>query len=171
MRWVFLDRIDELQPGERAVGRKGVGGAEDYFTDHFPGFPVVPGVVQVEALAQLSGKLVEVTIWDQLRRWAWPILSMVRKAKFRRFVRPGDTLVLKSELLMLREESALCKVRGEVDGTPTCDAELLFVFNPEDLQSRFEQQRLEESERINLSLLWSGYDAWAARTAGPLEAE
>ena len=59
MRWSFLDKIIELTPGEHAIGAKGVAGSEDYFADHFPDFPVLPGVLQVEALAQLSGKLVE----------------------------------------------------------------------------------------------------------------
>ncbi len=164
MRWVFLDRIDELIPGERAIGRKGVSGAEDYFADHFPGWPVVPGVVQIEALAQLSGKLVEVTVFDQERRWVWPILSMVRKAKFRRFVRPGDTIELRSTISELRDESAICKVRATVDGLPTTDAEILFVFNPGDLEEAFAQRQLETLERANLDQLWAGYTDWAAKT-------
>ncbi|MCA9539005.1 MAG: beta-hydroxyacyl-ACP dehydratase [Myxococcales bacterium] len=162
MRWSFLDRIDELIPGERARGRKGVASSEDYFADHFPGFPVVPGVVQVEALAQLSGKLIEVTVRGAEGRWVWPILSMVRKAKFRRFVRPGDPLTLHSELTHLRGESALCKVHGMVDGQRTCDAELVFVFNPDDLDTTAAQERLERLERENLKLLWPGYEAWDA---------
>ena len=162
MRWCFLDRIDALQPGEAARGRKGVAGSEDYFADHFPGFPVVPGVVQIEALAQLSGKLIEVTLFDQEARWVWPILSMVRKAKFRRFVRPGDNLVLHSRLAELRDESAICQVHGEVDGRKHIDAELLFVFNPEGLDTDEAQQTLERLERQNLKLLWEGYPAWAA---------
>ena len=162
MRWWFLDRIDDLRSGELARGRKGVASSEDYFADHVPGYPVVPGVVQVEALAQLSGKLIEVTVFDQQKRWVWPILSMVRKAKFRRFVRPGDTLVLHSRLLELRDESAICGVHGEVDGKKTIDAELLFVFNPGDLDTREAQATLERLERENLKLLWSGYVAWAA---------
>lgn len=161
MRWSFLDRIDELVPGESARGRKGCASSEDYFADHFPGFPVVPGVVQIEALAQLSGKLIEVTVFDRERRWVWPILSMVRKAKFRRFVRPGDTLVLHTSIKAMRDESAVCAVRGEVDGQRTVDAEIVFVFDPEGLDTDESQKRLEVLERANLKLLWSGYVAWA----------
>lgn len=164
MRWIFLDRIDELSPGEGAVGRKGCASSEDYFAEHFPGFPVVPGVVQIEALAQLSGKLIEVTLFETERRWVWPILSIVRKAKFRRFVRPGDTLMLHTKLQSLRDESAVCTVHGTVDGHRTINAELVFVFNPERLDTDDAQKRLEALERENLGLLWSGYQAWAERT-------
>ena len=64
---------------------------------------MVPGVIQIEALAQLSGKLIEVTVFDNDRRWVWPILSIVRKAKFRRFVRPGDTLHVETKVLSVRQ--------------------------------------------------------------------
>ncbi len=160
MRWCFLDRIDELIPGEKARGRKGVANSEDYFADHFPGFPVVPGVIQVEALAQLAGKLIEVTLYGSQGRWVWPILSIVRKAKFRRFVRPGDPLVLEIELAHLREESALVKAKASVEGKCTTQAELVFVFNPADLDTEKAQQKLEDMEREHLSYLWDGYDAW-----------
>ncbi len=165
MRWLFLDRIDDIVAGERALGRKGVASSEDYFAEHFPKFPVVPGVVQVEALAQLSGKLIEVTLFEHHQRWVWPILSMVRKAKFRRFVRPGDTIVLESNISELRDESAICKVKAKVDGKVTTDAELLFVFNPGDLAGAGAQALLEELERDNLNMLWDGYKEWAKRTA------
>ena len=169
MRWIFLDRIDALVPGESAEGRKGVASSEDYFADHFPDFPVVPGVIQVEALAQLSGKLIEVTVFGAEKRWVWPILSIVRKAKFRRFVRPGDPLVLVSKLTELREESAVCKVAAKVDGRTTTDAELLFVFSPENLDSPDAQALLERLERKNLELLWPEYAEWAKNDGRPEE--
>ncbi|MFN3198698.1 MAG: 3-hydroxyacyl-ACP dehydratase FabZ family protein [Bradymonadia bacterium] len=165
MRWLFLDRITEMVPGERAQGLKGVASSEDYFVDHFPSFPVVPGVVQVEALAQLSGKLIEISIYESERRWVWPILSMVRKAKFRRFVRPGDQMVMTTDIVELREESAICKVKSTVDGQITTNAELLFVFNPDRLETDEAQKRLEGLERANLKVLWSEYEAWVERLA------
>jgi len=167
MRWVFLDRIVELLPGENARGFKGVAASEDYFADHFPGFPVLPGVLQIEALAQLSGKLIEVTVFGRERRWVWPILSIVKKAKFRRFVTPGVALELETTLLELRDESALCKAAARLDGKISTDAELVFVFNPGDLDTPEAQARLEQLERENLKQLWPGYKAWAAATREP----
>lgn len=166
MRWIFLDRITEMVPGSRAQGLKGVASSEDYFVDHFPSFPVLPGVIQVEALAQLSGKLIEISVFDDERRWVWPILSMVRKAKFRRFVRPGDQMVMTAEIVELREESAICKVKATVDGQITTNAELLFVFSPDRLDTDEAQRELEELERANLKILWDGYKAWSDATRG-----
>ena len=169
MRWHFIDRIDELIPGERAQGRKGVAGSEDYFADHFPDFPVLPGVIQIEALAQLAGKLIEVTVYSEQKRWVWPILSMVRKAKFRRFVRPGDPLMLHAEIDQIRDESAVCKVYTEVDGKRMADAQIVFVFNAGNLDTDAAQAKLEGLERTNLSILWDGYTDWATGPGAPTE--
>ena len=166
MRWIFLDRIEEMEIGVSAEGHKCVTGSEPYFADHFPSFPVVPGVLQIEALAQLSGKLIEVSIFEQEGRWIWPILSMVKKAKFRRFVRPGDVLKLHTTVKTIRGESALVSVYSSVENQKTCEAELLFVFNPDDLESDEAQIRLERLERENLKALWSGYQNWANRVDG-----
>ncbi|MFZ4734443.1 MAG: 3-hydroxyacyl-ACP dehydratase FabZ family protein [Bradymonadia bacterium] len=166
MRWAFLDRISELQPGERAVGHKAVASSEDFFADHFPGFPVLPGVLQIEALAQTSGKLIEVTVFERQGRWVWPIISIVKKAKFRRFVAPGHLLSLETRLVELRDESAICKAEARLEGKITTEAELVFVFNPGDLDTREAQERLERLERENLRLLWPGYAAWDAATRG-----
>ena len=163
MRWIFLDRINELEVGVQAQGHKCVTTSAPYFADHFPSFPVVPGVVQIEALAQLSGKLIEVSVFETDDRWVWPILSMVKKAKFRRFVRPGDVLTLHAQIKVLRDESALVSVIGRVGDDKTCEAELLFVVNPDNLESDDSQLLLERLERENLKQLWAGYGAWAQR--------
>ena len=169
MRWVFLDRISEVVPGERIVGHKGVASSEDYFADHFPGYPVLPGVVQIEALAQVSGKLIELTVFERDRRWVWPIISIVKKAKFRRFVQPGCVLTLESTLTEIREESAICKTAAKIDGKITTEAELIFVFNPGSLSTPEAQAKLEQLERENLRQLWPGYPDWDARLRSPTE--
>lgn len=157
MRWRMIDRIEEIVPGSHAAAWKGVTLAEDYFEDHFPKFPVVPGVIIVEALAQVSGKLIELSVWEERGMWPFPVLSMVRNAKFRRFIRPGESIRLETKLVEVREESAVTKCRAIVDGKPTTDAELLFVFDPEGLQNALEQDELIRIEHQWLKILWPGW--------------
>lgn len=161
MRWRLLDAIEEIQPGERAIGYKGVTLAEDYFEDHFPNFPVVPGVLVIEALAQLAGKLVEISVYSDRQFWPFPILSMVNKAKFRKFIPPGSRIQLEITIQDIRDESARVKAAASVDGKTTTDAELIFVFDPEGLSDALGQEDLERIERRWLKMLWPGYDAWA----------
>ena len=164
MRWLFLDRVEEIQAGRRAVGLKLPAMSEDYFVDHFPTFPVVPGVIIVEALAQLSGKLLEVSLWEERGFWVWPILSIVQQAKFRHFVRPGQPITLVSKAVSIRNESAAVNVVAQVEGKRICNAELMFVFDPDGLETEEAQFDLEKTERLALKNLWIDYPEWAERT-------
>ena len=164
MRWRMIDRIDEIVPGTSAVGWKGVTLAEDYFEDHFPKFPVVPGVILIEALAQLSGKLIELSVWEEKGLWPFPVLSMVRNAKFRRFIKPGESIKLEVKLTEIREESALTKCRAIVDGKTTTDVELLFVFDPEGLNNALDQDELIKIEHGWLKILWAGWPEYLAKS-------
>jgi len=159
---MFLDRILEIDTGRRAVGLKTASRSEDFFVDHFPGFPVVPGVLLLEALAQLSGKLLELTILEERGFWSWPIFSMANKVKFRRFVRPGDLVRLETELIAIAPESAQCKVRALVEGRVVAQAEQTFVFDPEGLGEEDDRRLLEEYERKQFKILWDGWPEWDA---------
>lgn len=163
MRWRMIDRIDEIVPGEKASAVKGVTLAEDYFEDHFPKFPVVPGVLVVEALAQVSGKLIELSVFEERKLWPFPVLSMVRNAKFRRFIRPGEQIKLEASIAEIREESAVTKCKASVDGKTTTDVELLFVFDPEGLSNALDQDELQDIERQWLRMLWAGFPEWEKR--------
>lgn len=162
MRWLFLDRIDEVTLGERITGVKAVGLAEDYFVDHFPRFPVVPGVVVTEALAQLSGKLIELSVYEETGVWPFPILSMVNKAKFRRFIPPGSLIRMESQVISIREESAMVKVRAKVDDKITTTAELTFVFDPQGIPDGAVD--VEALERDFLRQIWPGYKDYLAQS-------
>ena len=162
MRWIFLDRITDIEVGAEASGIKVVSGEADYFRDHFPDFPVMPGVLLLEAMAQLSGKLLELTLLQTRGMWVWPILSMMDRVKFRHFVRPGDLVVLHTRLLDLREESGRCRVRASVRGQVTTSAEQIFVFDPEGLDTEEGRRKLALHESRVLSLLWSGWPDFAA---------
>ncbi|MCB9745708.1 MAG: beta-hydroxyacyl-ACP dehydratase [Alphaproteobacteria bacterium] len=156
MRWLLVDRIDELILGERARGVKAFTFSEPFFADHFPGFPVVPGVLLLESMAQLSGKLIGYTVRKQRGDWPFPIFTMADRVKFRRFVPPGSVVELHSEFLSLRDESAAMKVRAKVDGKVVAQAEETFVFNAVPLDDEAERQRVEGLERRALRMLWAG---------------
>lgn len=155
MRWQLLDRIDELEEGRYAVGVKCFTLSEPFFADHFPGFPVVPGVLLLESMAQLSGKLIGFTVRRQRGDWPFPIFSMANGVKFRRFVRPGQLVVLRTEFLQLSEESAAMKVQAHVDGKLHAQAEEVFVFNAVPLDDPAERVRVEDLERRALRQLWA----------------
>jgi 3-hydroxymyristoyl/3-hydroxydecanoyl-(acyl carrier protein) dehydratase len=157
VRWRWVDRIDTLELGSSATGSTSFPSDTFFFADHFPGFPVVPGVILLEAMAQLSGKLIGYTVRKQRGDWPFPILSMANAVKFRRFVRPEELAVFESRFIELREESAVMMVRTRVDGKVVAQAEEVFVFNAVPLSSPEEGDRLEAIERAELARLWPGY--------------
>jgi 3-hydroxymyristoyl/3-hydroxydecanoyl-(acyl carrier protein) dehydratase len=154
-----VDAIDtmELHAGARARGRVSFPPDSYFFGDHFPGFPVVPGVILLEAMAQLSGKLIGYTVRKARGDWPFPILSMANNVKFRRFVRPDELVELETRFAELRDESAVMNVRARVDGRVIAQAEEVFVFNAVPLATPEESARLEALERAELARLWAGY--------------
>ncbi len=157
MRWRLVDAIDELDRGRFAAGRVAFDPASEFFGDHFPGFPVVPGVLLMESLAQLAGKLVGYSVRLDRGDWPFPILSMMQGVKFRKFVRPGETVRLEVRLLALRDESAVVDVCAWVGGRRVAQAEQTFVFNAVPLPTPGEAETLERLERGELRRLWAGY--------------
>ncbi len=157
MRWRWLTRIDHIDLGRSASGSMVFPDDSPFFEDHFPGFPVVPGVLLLEAMAQLSGKLIGYTVRKDRGDWPFPILSMANNVKFRKFVRPGELACFESTILELREESSVVAVKTRVDGKVVAQAEEVFVFNAVPLASPAEAERLERLERSELARLWPGY--------------
>lgn len=121
--FLLVDRIVELVQGERAVGLKSVSFNEPFFAGHFPGHPVMPGVLVVEAMAQVGAVLLLSGIPEEKRRVVY--FTGIDKTRFRRPVRPGDTL--RMELVVLKMRARTAKMRGEafVDGTLVAEAEIL----------------------------------------------
>lgn len=157
MRWLLVDAIDELVPDERAVGRVCFPADTPFFQDHFPGFPVVPGVIILESLAQLSGKLIGYSVRLSRGDWPFPILSMANHVKFRKFVRPDQEITLESTILSLRDEMAAVQVRAKVGRKVHAQAEQIFVFNAVPLADQAEKDRVERLERTYLQQLWANY--------------
>ncbi len=121
--FLLVDAITELEPGKRIVGLKSVTVNEPFFSGHFPGTPVMPGVLIIESLAQVAAVLVLREIPDRERKLVY--FSGIDKARFRRPVIPGDQLELVVELLRLKPR--LGKLRGEafVRGKRVAEAEIL----------------------------------------------
>jgi 3-hydroxyacyl-[acyl-carrier-protein] dehydratase len=142
MRYVLLDRITALTPPEVATGIKCVSLADDVFADHFPGHPIMPGALILEALAQLGGVLVEATMRQRGRDDLHALLVTVEKAKFRHMVRPGDRLELEAKGISAHEDGGQVRGFARVDGQLVAESELTFAFakvtNPKLLARRRE---------------------------------
>ncbi len=120
--FLLVDRIIEFEPRKRIVGIKNVTVNEFFFQGHFPGAPVMPGVLVIEAMAQTAGVLMYHEVADANNKLVF--FTGIDKAKFRRPVVPGDTLRL--ELTVLRLKSRYIRLRGEayVDGQLVAEAEI-----------------------------------------------
>ncbi|HEY6341635.1 MAG TPA: 3-hydroxyacyl-ACP dehydratase FabZ [Bryobacteraceae bacterium] len=119
---LLVDRIEELEP-ERVVGVKNVTANEPFFQGHFPEYPVMPGVLIVEAMAQVAGVLVLSQIPDRQKKLV--LLASVEQAKFRKPVRPGDQLRI--EMKVLKRKATVAKMSGTacVNGELVAEAEML----------------------------------------------
>lgn len=123
---LLVDRILELEEGKRVVGLKNVTANEQFFQGHFPGAPVMPGVLIVEAMAQCGAVLFLRDIPDRDKKLF--LFGGVDKARFRRPVVPGDQLIMELELLQKRGGTVRLRGTARVDGNVVAEAELLSVM-------------------------------------------
>jgi 3-hydroxyacyl-[acyl-carrier-protein] dehydratase len=134
MRYQFIDKIKRLEKNKQMVIIKNLTVTEDYFEEHFIHFPVFPGALQIEMIAQTCGALIEISSnYNQ-----FSILLMVEKMKFKKMLHPGDQLVVTVTVLSQHPESALFDAKVVVDGKVVTSGTLMVGISTRDnLGSKF----------------------------------
>lgn len=125
--FLMVDRITELEEGKRAVGLKNVTINEEYFNGHFPGYPVMPGVLIVEALAQVGAVAM---LQKEENRGRLAFFAGIDNCRFKRQVVPGDTLKLEVEITRMRGSIGKGKAIATVEGEVACETEITFALGP-----------------------------------------
>jgi len=126
VRFLLVDRILALEPGKSSRAEKTLAPDEELFRDHFPGFPVVPGVLLTEMMAQAAGKCLDA----ERRQRGKPMLAQIRSASFRDWVRPGETAEIVVTIGNSQDDVATARCHVEVGGRKVCSSDLLFAFMP-----------------------------------------
>jgi len=123
MRWIWIDKFVEFESGRRAVSLKNVTLAEEHLHDHFPGFPVMPECLMIEAMAQTAGILV-----GQAKKFREKvILAKIKKAAFFDYVKPGDTIELEANIESIAQEAA--STSGKITCSDKLIAEIDLMFS------------------------------------------
>ncbi|WP_163099460.1 3-hydroxyacyl-ACP dehydratase FabZ [Peribacillus alkalitolerans] len=123
--FLLVDRILELEEGQRAIGIKNVTANEEFFNGHFPDYPVMPGVLIIEALAQVGA--VAMLIKEE-NKGRLAFFAGIDNCRFKRQVKPGDQLRLEVEIVRLKGPIGKGKAIATVDGEVACEAELTFAL-------------------------------------------
>jgi 3-hydroxyacyl-[acyl-carrier-protein] dehydratase len=125
--FLLVDRILELEPGVRALGIKNITANEPQFTGHWPGSPVMPGVLMVEAMAQVGGMLV-LTMKELEGRTLTAFMAGLDEVRFRRKVVPGDQLVIEAIMTKMRGLVGRAHIVAKVEGDVAVEGEFIFAL-------------------------------------------
>jgi 3-hydroxyacyl-[acyl-carrier-protein] dehydratase len=147
MRFFLIDRITLWEVGAAAEATKNVALSEDFFDDHFPRRPVMPGVLMLEGMAQLSGLLLEASLQEKHAKSAKAVLTVLEKTKFRAMVRPGDVLHYRTEVMSVNEAGGKVRATARRGDTLVTATEMVFAFKYVD------DPQLDEKRR-KLMALW-----------------
>ena len=124
--FLLVDEIVDIEPGKTIKGVKYVNGDEYYFKGHFPGNPIMPGVLQVETIAQVGAVAVLMLPENKNKLM---LFAGIDKARFKRLVKPGDKLEIEVELTDFRRNIGKAKGKATVDGEVACAVEIMFAVS------------------------------------------
>lgn len=123
--FLLVDKISEMEPGKRAVGYKNVTVNEPFFQGHFPGNPIMPGVLIVESMAQVGAAAI-LSLEENKGKLA--VFTGIDKMRFRRQVKPGDTLKIEIEVVKIKGPMGKAKARAGVDDEVAAEGQLMFAL-------------------------------------------
>ncbi|WP_437186162.1 3-hydroxyacyl-ACP dehydratase FabZ family protein [Planctomicrobium sp. SH668] len=156
MRFTLIDKITQVQPGESLTAIKTLSLAEEYLQDHFPGFPIMPGVLMVEAMVQASAWLMRAS---EDFKYSTVLLKEAKGVKFNNFVSPGKTLEIVTTVLKKEEGSWSFKVAGTMEGTSAVNARLVleqFNLSSQNPEMKSADDLELASLRSLYAVLWRG---------------
>ena len=123
--FLLVDKILELEVGKKAIGIKNVSANEPFFQGHFPEYPIMPGVLIVEAMAQV-GAIAMMSIEENKGKLG--VFAGIDKVRFKKEVRPGDTLKMEVEMISIKRSIGKAKANAYVDEELVCSGELMFAL-------------------------------------------
>ncbi len=147
MRFFLIDKITKWQVGIEAEALKNVALSEDFFDDHFPRRPVMPGVLMVEGMAQLSGLLLEGSLKEKYNCDAKAVLTVLERTKFREVIHPGSTLTYRTRLLSVNKNG------GKVSAEAVCK-ERIVVTTGMVFAFKYVDDPMLEAKRAELMKIW-----------------
>ncbi len=159
MYFSLIDKIDELVPGDSVVATKSLAMSEEYLRDHFPKFPVMPGVLMIEAMTQASAWLIRVT---ENFAHSVVVLKATKNVKFGQFLQPGQTMTVSAKIVSDSENETVVKAQGAIEGQVRIRAILTLakynLSSVSESQGHFDP-KLVKALKNELALLWNDIPA------------
>jgi 3-hydroxymyristoyl/3-hydroxydecanoyl-(acyl carrier protein) dehydratase len=128
MRFYHIDRIDEICYDKYITGTKCITLSDDVFNEHFPGYPIFPGSLLMESMAQLAGSFFEIMMKEKALPQKQSVLSIVNKMKFKKPAEPGDRVICRADIKVMRDDYGVAAVKAEIDEELCATGELTFSF-------------------------------------------